>query len=250
MKRALYLLLILSVVIVFQNFASSQIGAPESDTSNPSVGGSSTGTTGIGGTTGTMGTTETMMGTMDTMQKGYPQIGGSMTTRSATSYGAMRYGTTMQGTMDVYQMLTMDHNTVKALLTQMQNIKSGNNSKKIAASMYVAVNNALRFHTSFEEKYLYPQLNDVNETRDIIRSSYNDHNNIKSALTQLEDINSQSDKWISMVKDLEKAVISHTNIEENQLFPMARRALGEQKTRELTERFMKEKAEMRSKVRL
>src|SRR3989339_1267802 len=142
MKRALYLLLILSVVIVFQNFASSQIGAPESDTSNPSVGGSSTGTTGIGGTTGTMGTTETMMGTMDTMQKGYPQIGGSMTTRSATSYGAMRYGTTMQGamrygttmqgTMDVYQMLTMDHNTVKALLTQMQNIKSGNNSKKIA----------------------------------------------------------------------------------------------------------------------
>ncbi len=120
--------------------------------------------------------------------------------------------------MDVIELLTQDHERVLALFEQFDNLKEQpeQNRGKLE-KLFSKIKFELEQHTFAEEQYFYPELENDEETRDLIAKSLKEHQNIKSMLAELdnEKVNHQ---WIARLSDMGEKVMHHIGEEENDLF--------------------------------
>ena len=138
--------------------------------------------------------------------------------------------------MDAFNLLKADHRKVEELFSQLE---SASGKRKL--TVFEQIKTELELHTHIEEKIFYPALEKPSETKDLALEAYEEHAVVKQLLKELGKAKSADDEWEAQAKVLQENVEHHVEEEENELFPKAEEALGEEEIEALGERMEAEK---------
>jgi len=139
--------------------------------------------------------------------------------------------------MDAFSLLKADHRKVEQLFAQLE---SANGKQKL--QVFEQIRTELELHTHIEEKIFYPALEEPEETHDLTLEAYEEHDVVKKLLKELGRAKTANDEWEAQAKVLQENVEHHVEEEENELFPKAESALGEEEIEALGEQMEAEKA--------
>ena len=139
--------------------------------------------------------------------------------------------------MDAFELLKADHRKVEELFSQLESA-----SGKQKLQVFQQIKSELELHTHIEEKIFYPALEDPEETHDLTLEAYEEHAVVKNLLKELDKAKTATDQWEAQAKVLQENVEHHVEEEENELFPKAESALGEEEIEALGEQMETEKA--------
>ena len=141
--------------------------------------------------------------------------------------------------MDAFSLLKADHQKVAGLFKQLE---SASGQRKLR--VFEQIKTELELHTQIEEKIFYPALEEPEETHDLTLEAYEEHNVVKKLLQELGRARTANEEWEAKAKVLQENVEHHVEEEENELFPKAEAALGDEEIERLGERL--EMAKMRA----
>ena len=133
--------------------------------------------------------------------------------------------------MDAFSLLKADHQKVAELFEQLES--AGGQSK---LRVFEQIKNELELHAEIEEKVFYPALEEPEETHDLTLEAYEEHAVVKKLLRELGRARTANEDWQAKAKVLQENVEHHVEEEENELFPKAEAALGEEEIERLGER--------------
>src|SRR5918995_2260462 len=139
--------------------------------------------------------------------------------------------------MDAFKLLQTDHRNVAALFDQLERA-----SGKAKLSVFNQIKTELELHTHIEETIFYPALEKPEETHDLTLEAYEEHAVVKNLLSELGRAKTADDEWEAQAKMLKENVEHHVEEEENELFPKAESALGQEEIVALGEQLEAEKA--------
>lgn len=138
--------------------------------------------------------------------------------------------------MDAFNLLKQDHRKVAALFDQLEAATG-----KAKLTVFNEIKTELELHTHIEEKIFYPAVEEPEETHDLTLEAYEEHDVVKKLLRQLSRAKTANEEWEAQAKVLRENVEHHVEEEENELFPKAESALGEEQIAELGEQMAAEK---------
>ena len=139
--------------------------------------------------------------------------------------------------MDAFELLKNDHAKVSALFDQIEPATDPTTRQQLFAQL----KQELDIHAHIEETILYPALKEAAETRDITEEAYEEHQEVKDLLAELEATPADSEEWNDLILELRENVEHHVEEEEGEMFPQARNVLGEQQINEIGARLAAEK---------
>jgi iron-sulfur cluster repair protein YtfE (RIC family) len=124
--------------------------------------------------------------------------------------------------MDALEILKQDHDKVKSLFADCH---SAADSFQMWQT-YQIIRNELQLHTYVEETIFYPTFFRYDEFKDIVERSREEHDQVKDLLDEIDDIgDTRPGEFKAKLEELEKGVEDHIRMEEEEFFPMARKAM-------------------------
>jgi hemerythrin superfamily protein len=139
--------------------------------------------------------------------------------------------------MDAFELLKNDHAKVSALFDKLEPATDATTRQQL----FTQLKQELDIHAHIEETILYPALKAAAETRDITEEAYEEHQEVKDLLSELEATPADSEEWNDLILELRENVEHHVEEEEGEMFPQARTVLGEQQLNEIGARLAAEK---------
>jgi hemerythrin superfamily protein len=127
--------------------------------------------------------------------------------------------------MNLYEILHQDHEKVKGLFDQLEAATVGTESRR--EQLFASLYQELDIHSQAEEKYFYSRLKSEDDARERTLESLDEHKMIKKLLKELDAMDGGDLEWPVKLKILRESVEEHVEMEENELFPLARRSLDE-----------------------
>lgn len=141
--------------------------------------------------------------------------------------------------MNVLDVLHDDHAVAERLFSDILRTPSADKSRR--EELFHALKEALIKHTHAEEKVFYPTLRDRKPAHDMIEHGLDEHHQVETLLSRMDNIPADSDDWIDTLETIHAKVKDHVEEEEHDIFPKARQLLGDAELNRLTERFMRTK---------
>jgi iron-sulfur cluster repair protein YtfE (RIC family) len=134
---------------------------------------------------------------------------------------------------DAIALLKTDHATVKKMFEKEGKLTKKDSEKK--ASLFNQIKAALEVHAAIEEEIFYPAVKKARSehVKDEVREAYEEHKQIKSLLAQVSSITPADETYDMKIKVLKEDVEHHVREEEREMFPDAKRFLGESRLVEL-----------------
>ena len=134
---------------------------------------------------------------------------------------------------DAIVLLKTDHATVKKLFESEKRLSKVDGKKKEA--IFNQIKTALTVHATIEEEIFYPAVKAARaeNVKDEVREAYEEHKQIKSLLAQISGITSADQTYDIKIKVLREDVEHHVKEEETEMFPNAKKFLGEKRLMEL-----------------
>lgn len=102
----------------------------------------------------------------------------------------------------------------------------------------------LKLHMRLEEQYLYPALEEYQETVSLAKESYREHNEAKELIKVILSENLEEDELKEKLEMLQMAIDHHVQEEENDIFPKAKRVLSDEELEEIGNDIAAKKAEV------
>lgn len=143
--------------------------------------------------------------------------------------------------MDIFDVLTADHDKVKKILEQMEETSARAGKKRETLLENLNVN--LLPHMYAEEQCFYPILLDESSDKEVAYESLEEHRAAKAVLKDLEDASSDDPRWGARLKVLKELIEHHIAEEESTVFDAARSILDEERAVEVAKRFKEMKKE-------
>lgn len=130
-------------------------------------------------------------------------------------------------------MLKTDHATVKKIFEKEGKLTKQDHEKK--ASLFNQIQAALEVHAAIEEEIFYPAVKKARSehVKDEVREANEEHKQIKSLLAQVSSIAPADESYDMKIKVLKEDLEHHVKDEEGEMFPDAKRFLGESRLVEL-----------------
>jgi hemerythrin superfamily protein len=134
---------------------------------------------------------------------------------------------------DAIALLKTDHAAVKKLFESEKKLTETDGKKKEA--VFNQIKAALEVHATVEEEIFYPAVKAARakNVKDEVREAYEEHKQIKSLLAQIAGISAADETYDMKIKVLREDVEHHVKEEETEMFPDAKRFLGEKRLMEL-----------------
>jgi hemerythrin superfamily protein len=135
---------------------------------------------------------------------------------------------------DAVQLLTAEHNEVKALFKEYQKLVDdgkGDDEKEALARQICLM---LTVHAATEEEIFYPAARDAIDDEDLLDEAEVEHGSAKELIAQIESATPTEPLYDAKVKVLGEYIQHHVKEEEGELFPKVKKAkldlvkLGEQ----------------------
>ena len=140
--------------------------------------------------------------------------------------------------MDIFKTLKEDHEEAKDLFEELTESERDGEDRE---ELFQELKEALELHASIEEKYLYPALESVDETRAMALESIEEHRIVKELLEELDGLDPDDEHWDAKLKVLMENVEHHVEEEEKELFKKARKVLNKEQIAEMGARAKEEK---------
>jgi hemerythrin superfamily protein len=125
---------------------------------------------------------------------------------------------------DWADMLMAEHRAVLALFDKLE--ATEDSQTWMRAHILTKIKNALGKHALEEENAVYPALREANEAHDADALN-GEHGYVKTFLYELENMPKSSPEWIERVRAFRQLLQEHIRMEEEEVFPRLRSALGE-----------------------
>jgi iron-sulfur cluster repair protein YtfE (RIC family) len=118
------------------------------------------------------------------------------------------------------------------------------------ASLFNQIKAALEVHAAIEEEIFYPAVKKARSehVKDEVREAYEEHKQIKSLLAQVSSITPADETYDMKIKVLKEDVEHHVKEEEGEMFPDAKRFLGESRLVELGAQLEARKQELENNL--
>jgi hemerythrin superfamily protein len=130
-------------------------------------------------------------------------------------------------------LLKTDHATVKKLFAQEEKLKKRDSEKQ--AGTFSQIKDALEVHATIEEEIFYPAVKKARSehVKDEVREAYEEHKQMKTLLAEIASITPADETYDMKMKVLKEDVEHHVKDEEGEMFPDAKKFLGESRLVEL-----------------
>src|ERR1700752_2823860 len=134
---------------------------------------------------------------------------------------------------DAIALLKTDHATVKQLFEQEEQLKKRDGKKQ--AGTFSQIKDALEVHATIEEEIFYPAVKKARSehVKNEVREGYEEHKQIKTLLTEISNITPDDKTYDMKMKVLKEDVEHHVKDEEGEMFPDAKKFLGQSRLVEL-----------------
>lgn len=135
--------------------------------------------------------------------------------------------------MNLYEMLHEDHEKVKNLFSRLE--AAGEDDIDRREQLFFSLYRELDAHSQAEEKFLYSQLRNHESSRELTLESYDDHKGFRRLLGELEAMDKGAPEWTAKCRTLRDDVLQHVEVEERELFPLARKAIDDEEAAGIAE---------------
>lgn len=137
--------------------------------------------------------------------------------------------------MDIYTLLKKDHEDIKILFSELGKKRDEEALKKIEQEI-------LR-HSTAEDKIFYKALiKRAGKLKQIIEVADEEHHHLEGLLKLSHKVNDE--EWEILRSVIEKEFLSHVEVEENEIFKLAKEHFSADEAKELAEKMKKKKEEL------
>jgi iron-sulfur cluster repair protein YtfE (RIC family) len=143
--------------------------------------------------------------------------------------------------MDAFELLKKDHEKVSGIFEKLE--PTTERGVKTREELFARLKQELEIHTKIEEQILYPVLKEAEDTHDITLEAYEEHNVVKTLLTELEALPKDDETWEAKLTVLKENVEHHVEEEEGEMFKKARKVLSSEQIEALGTRLEAAKKE-------
>ena len=146
--------------------------------------------------------------------------------------------------MDSVTLLTADHNRVRGLFARFRAAHEKDDVDKMAALTEQMVRE-LQVHTKIEEEIFYPEVRRASgELEEIVAEGVEEHNVVDHLIEELDGLQPGAEEWVAKVQVMIESVEHHAQEEEQEMFPMTRRAFDDAELAAQAQRMESRKAEL------
>lgn len=103
-------------------------------------------------------------------------------------------------------------------------------------------------HMIGEEKFFYPLLEEKEELRELVNRAYEEHNEAKTLICEMEGMDERDEKWIAKLSELKQSIDHHIEEEEGKIFERARNLLSPEKAEELGQQYIEFKRSYMNRI--
>jgi iron-sulfur cluster repair protein YtfE (RIC family) len=143
--------------------------------------------------------------------------------------------------MDALELLTADHNRVRGLFTRFKAAEGENNAQ--AAQLTATIFEELEVHTRIEEEIFYPAITELNdEIHELVTEGVEEHHVVDTLIAEIKLLTPADEEWAAKIKVLIENVEHHADEEEEEMFPLVRKAMNDDARTELGRQLEAKKA--------
>lgn len=136
--------------------------------------------------------------------------------------------------MDFFELLKQDHQKVSGIFQKIE--ATTGKATTARQQLFTQLKQELDLHAQIEETILYPVLKQSAEMRDLTTEAYDEHQEVKDLLAELEATPLEDEEWETILAELKDNVEHHVDEEENEMFTQAREVLSDDQISDITER--------------
>ena len=146
--------------------------------------------------------------------------------------------------MDALALLTADHNRVRGLFTRFQAAEEGEDATQMA-ELVGKILTELEVHATIEEEVFYPEVGAASEEiKDTVDEGVEEHHVAKILMEEVKALTAGDDVFAAKMKVLIESVEHHAGEEEEEMFPMVRKAFDRAALEDLGQRLEAMKAQL------
>ncbi len=139
--------------------------------------------------------------------------------------------------MNALELLKSDHDKVDELFKQAEATEDENKKH----GLFTQIKMELLTHTHIEETIFYPAIMVNEDIKDIVLEGIEEHKQAKTLLCEIPNLSAESEKFDPKFKVLMEDIEHHVKEEEDEMFPMVKKAFDKQQLEELGAQMAAEK---------
>ncbi|HEY1233760.1 MAG TPA: hemerythrin domain-containing protein [Candidatus Binatia bacterium] len=120
--------------------------------------------------------------------------------------------------MDALELLKQDHQAVKSLFDQIDDTENAKQRKKL----FDQIDTELNIHAHIEETVFYPEMQKIDELKEMVEEALEEHQEVKTLLEQIEGLDPENEQFSASLEELMENVEHHVTEEEDEMFPKVR----------------------------
>jgi hypothetical protein len=125
---------------------------------------------------------------------------------------------------DVISLLTADHNKVRQLFQEFEDIKEDQSQTDLKSELVEQICFELTVHALVEEEIVYPAIRAAIEEDDLMDEAEAEHASVKDLVNQLEQMEPDDEQFDATVMVLSEQVEHHVSEEEGEVFQKVKKA--------------------------
>jgi len=150
---------------------------------------------------------------------------------------------------DAIALLTSDHETVRDLLSQLEETTDRGSKKRMDLLQRLGVE--IRVHAKIEEEIFYPAYKGAAKNKEdskLFFEATEEHGLVDIVLPALEETDPTSEPFGAKAKVLKDLIEHHAEEEETEMFPKAKKLLGKERLKELGAQMQDRKEELTAEL--
>ena len=146
--------------------------------------------------------------------------------------------------MDALELLIADHNRVRGLFARFQAAEESEDTAQMG-ELSGKILIELEVHTTIEEEIFYPEVSGASEDiKDLVDEGFEEHHVAKVLMEEVTALTPEDDAFVAKMKVIIESVEHHAGEEEEEMFPLCRKALDSAARENLGQRLEARKAQL------
>jgi len=137
--------------------------------------------------------------------------------------------------MNAIELLKKDHKTVKSLFESFEKAKE-QEQERSKSELFASIKEELDAHARVEEEIFYPAFEraaEEDDDKELVLEAGEEHKQVKTLLAELEGLDPDDETFEAKMKVLKDNIEHHVEEEEGEMFPHARKQLGDDELEQL-----------------
>jgi iron-sulfur cluster repair protein YtfE (RIC family) len=121
--------------------------------------------------------------------------------------------------MNAIELLKKDHQEALGLIGKLESADERPGTDPTDTENFNRLNEALKLHSQIEEEFLYPVMEEIEETRGLVEEAYEEHEKVDELLARLSAKAPKQEEFQGLLAELRSSLENHIQKEEDELFP-------------------------------